>query len=365
LERAWAWNALGTQGWAGRGDTATAIADYRKALSIVPEHNTWLSALVQWTREYGHAEDSFAAAQRFVKTFPQSRQAQGSVASLKGDFAESARLAALNREAASSPATFDLTNWNLELALASQHDAKAARRALGEPLRVSSLYNRTFSARATVLTLVALGDWQAVLTQEPASEQTMRATQFGWDFDTFFNRNMRPGLALAMAHLGDISGAQALIAATPLDCYTCVRYRGQIASQARQWEQADRWFAKAVQDGPSLPFAYADWGQSLLLRGKPDDAIARFSASNSKGPHFADPLEGWGEALMAKNQSHLALAKFAEADKYAPNWGRLHLKWGEALVYAGKKDQAKAQFAHAAQLDLTPAEKAERRGIHE
>jgi Flp pilus assembly protein TadD len=68
---------------------------------------------------------------------------------------------------------------------------------------------------------------------------------------------------------------------------------------------------------------------------------------------------------MAKNQSHLALAKFAEADKYAPNWGRLHLKWGEALVYAGKKDQAKAQFAHAAQLDLTPAEKAERRGIHE
>jgi len=62
---------------------------------------------------------------------------------------------------------------------------------------------------------------------------------------------------------------------------------------------------------------------------------------------------------MAKNQSHLALEKFAEAEKYAPNWGRLHLKWGEALVYAGKKDEAKAQFARAAQLDLTPSEKAE------
>jgi len=63
-----------------------------------------------------------------------------------------------------------------------------------------------------------------------------------------------------------------------------------------------------------------------LARGKPDDAIAKFTVANKKGPHFADPLEGWGEALMAKSQSHLALAKFEEAENYAPNWGRLHLK---------------------------------------
>ncbi|HWU55211.1 MAG TPA: hypothetical protein VN175_06885 [Rhizomicrobium sp.] len=34
-------------------------------------------------------------------------------------------------------------------------------------------------------------------------------------------------------------------------------------------------------------------------------------------------------------------------------------KWGEALVYAGRHDEANAQFARAAQLDLTPTEKAE------
>ena len=62
---------------------------------------------------------------------------------------------------------------------------------------------------------------------------------------------------------------------------------------------------------------------------------------------------------MAKNQSHLALARFAEANKYAPNRGRLHLKWGEALAFSGKPADAKAQFARAAQLDLTPPEKAE------
>ena len=123
--------------------------------------------------------------------------------------------------------------------------------------------------------------------------------------------------------------------------------------------RADWWFAQSEAQTPSLPLTDLWWGQALLKRGKPDDAIAKFTVANQKGPKFADPLEGWGEALIAKSQSHLALAKFDEADKYAPNWGRLHLKWGEALVYAGKPAEAKAHFARAAQLDLTPSEKSE------
>jgi len=344
LERAWAWNALGTQAWAGRGDTAAALVYYRTALSIVPDHGTWLSALVQWTWEYGHAEESLAAAERYVKAFPENRGAQIRIALAKGNFAEMARLAALNRANPSNPTAYDIGNWNLGLALASQHDAKAAHRVLGEPLRFSSLYNRTFSARTGVLTLAALEDWQSVFTQEPAAEQAMRATQVGWDFDSHFNRILRPWLALAKAHLGDVAGGQSLIATTPLDCYDCVRIRGQIAAIAGNPVQADSWFARAVHDGPSLPFAYHDWGRSLLARGKPDEAIAQFTLANQKGPHFADPLEGWGEALMAKNQSHLALEKFAEAEKYAPNWDRLHLKWGEALAHSGNKDEAAKQF---------------------
>jgi len=343
LERAWAWNALGTQAWAGRGDTAAALVYYRTALSIVPDHGTWLSALVQWTWEYGHAEESLAAAERYVKAFPENRGAQIRIALAKGNFAEMARLAALNRANPSNPTAYDIGNWNLGLALASQHDAKAAHRVLGEPLRFSSLYNRTFSARTGVLTLAALEDWQSVFTQEPAAEQAMRATQVGWDFDSHFNRILRPWLALAKAHLGDVAGGQSLIATTPLDCYDCVRIRGQIAAIAGNPVQADSWFARAVHDGPSLPFAYHDWGRSLLARGKPDEAIAQFTLANQKGPHFADPLEGWGEALMAKNQSHLALEKFAEAEKYAPNWDRLHLKWGEALAHSGNKDEAAKQ----------------------
>jgi hypothetical protein len=193
--------------------------------------------------------------------------------------------------------------------------------------------------------------YQANIRANPALSQGIKAL--------LLSVRAQPLLATALARSGDAAGAEEAIATTPVDCYDCIRARGVIAAAAKQWSRADGWFARAVHDAPSIPFAYADWGQSLLARGQPDAAIEKFKQSNQKGPHYADPLEGWGEALMAKNQSHLALAKFAEAGKYAPNWGRLHLKWAEALAYSGKRNEAKTQFAHAAMLDLTPSEKAE------
>jgi len=167
-----------------------------------------------------------------------------------------------------------------------------------------------------------------------------------------------PRLAHADAALGDFAEARAVIEKTPLDCYSCVRTRGNIRALEKKWDAAEFWFAEAVRQGPSLPFAYADWGAMLLAKGDTEDAIAKFKIANQKSPHFADPLEMWGEALMQKNRSDLALAKFEEAAKYAPNWGRLHLKWGEALFYAGKKDEARKQFVIAAGLDLSQTEKA-------
>jgi tetratricopeptide (TPR) repeat protein len=165
-----------------------------------------------------------------------------------------------------------------------------------------------------------------------------------------------PWLAYAYARSGDFRAARAQIDKAPLDCYLCARMRGKIEAAEKHWSKAADWFAEAVKQAPSIPFAYADWGEMLLRKGDLDAAIAKFHEAILKGPHFADPLEMWGEALMAKNRSDLALAKFEEADKYAPNWGRLHLKWGEALMYAGKKDEAKRQFTTASHLDLSPAD---------
>jgi tetratricopeptide (TPR) repeat protein len=204
---------------------------------------------------------------------------------------------------------------------------------------------------------VPLGHWSALL-QKLADLKILGHN--GATYTIVANaRAKEPIIAYAMALSGDLAGAHAFIDRTPVDCGLCLRMRGRIDSLEKNWTGADYWFARAVSDAPSVPFAFEDWGQSILTRGLPDAAIEKFKQSNQKGPRFADPLEGWGEALMAKSQSHLALAKFAEAEKYAPNWGRLHLKWGEALYYMGRRDEARAQFARAAALDLTPSEKSE------
>jgi predicted Zn-dependent protease len=152
--------------------------------------------------------------------------------------------------------------------------------------------------------------------------------------------------------------ARALIERTPVTCYLCVRMRGAIAAVAGDAASADRWYAEALRQGPSLPFAEAEWAQALLARGDTAGAIAKATAANRKGPHFADPLQVWGEALLKKGDAKGAAAKFAEADKYAPRWGRNHLLWGESLAATGKTAEANVQWRIASGLDLTPDERA-------
>jgi hypothetical protein len=235
-----------------------------------------------------------------------------------------------------------------------EHDLVAGREAVEV---YDSASGRRFASQVLVARMQLAQheeNWHAVLALADAAAPDIRKRPMLVPMATIV-----PLTALADAHLAGFDRAQALIGPTAADCYSCLRVRAQIAELQRQHDRADFWFAQALGQGPSLPFAEAESGQALLARGQPDAAIEKFKLSNAKGPHFADPLEGWGEALMAKNHSDQAIIKFAEAEKYSPNWGRLHLKWGEALVYAGKKDEAKVQFVRAGQLDLTATDKAE------
>ncbi|MBS0472281.1 MAG: hypothetical protein JSR60_14510 [Proteobacteria bacterium] len=249
--------------------------------------------------------------------------------------------------------------------LARLHDPSAAREAwanISEPVDVTLNTLSYYSSR--IETDASLGDWRAVLADDARTRTGFAAfaakvPPIKPGLDAELAVQIQPFAALARAQTGDMSGAQALIDATPRDCYDCLRVRGILAAMRRHWEEAAAWFAKAAAQSPAIPFAFADWGAMLLGKGNLDGAIAKFDAAHKAGPRFADPLEMWGEALIVKNRSDLALAKFEEAARDAPNWGRLHLKWGEALLWLGRKDDAAKQFALAASLDLSPAEKAQ------
>lgn len=105
--------------------------------------------------------------------------------------------------------------------------------------------------------------------------------------------------AEALAHLGRIAEAEALIATTPRDCYPCLIVRGEVAELAGDRPRADRWFAEAASQGPSLAFAELQWGQAKLARGDATGALALSSTAARKAPRFADPIELQGEALLA------------------------------------------------------------------
>jgi tetratricopeptide (TPR) repeat protein len=226
------------------------------------------------------------------------------------------------------------TDTQLSMAMAAtafalDHDAPAARRAIAaasitdEVPLMSKVADGAFPAMPIYWLAVEAGDWPAALTDAKHVDAWLEANKSERPVYSLLQQVwIWPLEALAQARTGDLAGAQALIGRTASDCYLCLRVRGQMAAEARDWPAAERWFAEAVRLAPSSPFAYAEWGRKRLDRGDAQGAIAMLKLAHEKGPHFAEPLETWGEALMKAGDDAGAAAKFAEAAKWAPHWDR-------------------------------------------
>ena len=274
---------------------------------------------------------------------PQAKSArirflQGTIAGMIGDFSRAAELLASLDPIDFEGAAQGYLPVELEASsLRGAHDIAAARR-----LATGSLGDR-------VSEHMALEDWSglarlidAVVVQNAAAIPPSAGGT----------------LAVVYAHVGRVAEADAWASRTALDCYGCLMARGLIASSRRDWRAVDRWYAEAVRQGPSLPFAHSDWGQALLGKGDLDGAIAQLKQAHDISPHFADPVELWGEALMKEGDKEGAAAKFREADRYAPHWGRNHLRWGEALMLSGRYREARAQFEAASGMNLSKPDRA-------
>ena len=235
-------------------------------------------------------------------------------------------------------------------ALALNHDLAGARAELrlvqapDESAYMWSLAKGAFPAAPAYWIGAKSGDWPAALADARHLDGWLAANKAQRPIYGLMQKVwIWPLEALALARTGDLKGAQALIGTTPLDSYLCLRVRARIASVAHDWPAAERWFAEAVRQAPSLPFAYVEWGQMRLDRGDADGAIAKLVLARGKGPRFADPLELWGEALMRKGDFAGAAQKFRQADQIAPRWGLNHLHWSQALARLGRPDEAEAQ----------------------
>jgi len=331
------WSALGSyEELLGRNENA--LFDYRKALAAVS------------SKEHGQIRLTAVSA------FQENMRSR--ISAMLGDYA-AAGAGEFRFSQSGNTSMNPGISATAALYHAAGHDTRAARATLGDPLSdpIARLeLGGRYRGWARIFIAYQEQDWSRVVQEAEASRSESPTAKI----QPFLSGTRY--VAVAEARLGHFAKAEALIAGTPVDCYPCLIARAKIAEMQDQHARADAWFAQAAAAGPSLPLAHTEWGHVLLERGDANGAIAKFALARQRGPRFADPLVYWGEALMAKNQSHLAPAKFRQAETLAPNWGRLYLKWGETLIYAGKKAEAQKHFARAAQLDLTPSEKAELAG---
>ena len=168
-----------------------------------------------------------------------------------------------------------------------------------------------------------------------------------------------PRMAEALAHLGRFEEAEALAARMPGPCYPCVIGRARVAMLRGDLARADRLYAEARRQGPSLPFAFAERGQMLMARGDIAGAIDFYEQAIERGPRWADPQKFWGDALLARGDEAGAIRKYRAAADRAPRWGALHLAWGRALEAQGRRDQAREKYTEAARMDLSAVDRAE------
>jgi tetratricopeptide (TPR) repeat protein len=354
------------------GDRRRALATDLLATRLVPAVMApWMEA-ASCSEDLGHDEAMLAYARRLLtlRSQDQPRQQQGiGVGFLRstalrridlatGDFgrlvADASPLPMSAAETFAQAATLaalrhDQARAAFELEQLDTMGAGGARPALETRWRVAA----------------GAGDWPAALTAAhqliaAADRDAAAAQASAVGFVTTKRRTVyEPWLALALARTGDIAAAQTLIGQSPLDCYACIRTRALVAEAAGDRADADRWFAEAVRQGPSLPYAHLEWGAVKLARGDLKAAQAELTRAQSLGPKFPDAAEGWGEALLASGDAPGAVAKFIIAAQGAPKWGRLHLKWGEALAKTGRAEQARAQFRMAGGLYLSAPDRAE------
>lgn len=99
---------------------------------------------------------------------------------------------------------------------------------------------------------------------------------------------------------------------------------GVIKARQGEHDQAIAKFKEVVNHGTAAQnpavtaAALSEWGFSLALTGRIDDAYAKFDAATKADPNFSDVYSSWAEVLSAQGRKEEANQMTAKALKLAP-----------------------------------------------
>jgi len=129
---------------------------------------------------------------------------------------------------------------------------------------------------------------------------------------------------------------------------------------------AESGFVELIRLQPAFYPASVGLGYTLLARGKPKEALARFDAAAAQAPRYGPALAGRAEALIAAGERDAALAAFEAAIAADPSLGDLgrridalkldrlqdRIASARRAADAGRLDEARDGYAAA--LALSP-----------
>ena len=341
MERAWARRAIGINHARQNLDFAADAFEQRAALEAVPEFAPALSELAYIEAIAGHDREAVRVASEYLAAKSSGRlNTAASVGSadstrialikyeLEGDYSEELR------QARDDPQPGPVAQNDLPNALLVTHDLAGARAAAAQlPADDPDRFN--IPGRAAL----ELGDPSALGLLTQAGDLIQRAiaqhSRSVGDWSVALDRGIASWFAIAEVRFGDRALAGSLMARCPVDSYPCVRARGTIAAAEGDRAGAERWFAEAIRQAPSLPQAFVDRGTARLAWGDVEGAITDAQRGHEASPRNADALKLWGDGLARRGRWPDALGKFDEALKYAPAWKELHQARDAAARRAG------------------------------
>jgi len=337
-ERGWALTGLASQAVL-YPDAATLETAARRAVAAAPELALARLNLADTAYMLGHSEAALEQSKATLRALAQpdhggvSDRVKDAMAAESAETADELgenpgdALIQVDRLAASSSYFGSQLQAQMlrPCGSAALHDTNAARAqaaqagpddaaVVAQSVRFEVLY------RPHACVALADGDWREAVRQLSGIDAALTSQQRARFASA---TQLWPLLARALARSGDVARAEALIGQTPLDCYPCLIARGQVASAKGDARSAERWFAIAARQGPSLPAAYEAWGEARLARGDLSGAEAAFQDAVRRGPGWADPMKGLGDVKAGRGDWREAVEDYDKALRLAPAWAEL------------------------------------------
>jgi len=125
---------------------------------------------------------------------------------------------------------------------------------------------------------------------------------------------------------------------------------GVILARKREFAEAAKRFARAVEINPNYGEAYYNWGVALVATNRPALACDKFARATQIHPRFAEAYYNWGNALAAMGQPSWACRKFATAVECKPRCAEAYYNWGIVLLNTGREGEAAEKFRRAVAL---------------